>query len=620
MASVNTVTASISTGESSPPDCGVRRAAFYFASRGQWLFAWLHLPERGPALDHGVVVCPPLGHEQIHAHRSLRHLADALARSGFPVMRFDYHGTGDSAGSDEDADRVATWRANICDAGSWLREHQGCRRISLIGVRLGAVLATQVAESAEVDGLLLWEPVVKGRAYVRQMKTLSLTATDSDRSPGESADGIEAAGFVLTEETLATLTQLDLLQCRPRCRRALIVVRDDMPADTRLLEHFEGLGIEARQTAQPGYADMMAEPHYTRVPAEAIACAVDWLRAGAQDAGRLADDRDDCPLVSVAEFPHLEIRERVLWVSRRPQLFGIVSEHAGWAVDHLPFIVMLNGGAAYRVGPNRLYVELARQLAGQGFRCLRMDLCGLGDSIAADGERENDTYTATAFRDMGLTLRRLREQEGARRIILLGLCSGAYFAFQAAAQLSDPALIESVLINPLTFYWREGMSLEVTPAQKLKSFRQGIESAWQPQKWLKLLSGRSKIGIRGAFRTLLERWQLGHPPGTARNDAALGDAAAPPNGCPSHPTREDLPADLERIARAGRRLSCFFSRADPGYDLLTIYARRKVNELCRAAALSINFIEEADHTFSRRTTRQALAQALSTHLARRYVT
>src|SRR6476646_11899176 len=86
--------------------------AFYLASGGRPLFAWLH-PGR---LGHGVVICPPVGHEQVHAHRSLRHLAEAINRRGLPVLRFDYHGTGDSAGSDADPDRLATWRQNVRDA------------------------------------------------------------------------------------------------------------------------------------------------------------------------------------------------------------------------------------------------------------------------------------------------------------------------------------------------------------------------------------------------------------------------------------------------------------------------------------------------------------------------
>src|SRR5207248_357876 len=101
-------------------------------------------------------------------HRSLRHLADALAAVGWPCVRFDWHGTGDSGGSDEDPDRVATWLANIRDAQAWLTRQLGCKRISVVGLRLGATLAAHAASAEEIDGLVLWAPVVKGRRYVRE--------------------------------------------------------------------------------------------------------------------------------------------------------------------------------------------------------------------------------------------------------------------------------------------------------------------------------------------------------------------------------------------------------------------------------------------------------------------
>ena len=103
----------------------VRRTPIYFDSQGQPLFGWVHRPEQACQRLPGVVICPPLGHEQIHSHRSLRHLADALAHAGFAVLRFDYHGTGDSAGMLEEADRHATWLANIRSAAQWLRSELG---------------------------------------------------------------------------------------------------------------------------------------------------------------------------------------------------------------------------------------------------------------------------------------------------------------------------------------------------------------------------------------------------------------------------------------------------------------------------------------------------------------
>ncbi len=472
--------AAIPVRPASPPATAVRRTAFYLESGQESLFAWLHCPDRPTHAGHGVVLCPPLGHEQVHAHRSLRHLADACARAGYPTLRLDYHGTGDSAGSDEDPDRWATWLRNVRDAQTWMRRHLSCERLSLIGVRLGAALAALAAESVEI--LILWAPVVKGRSYVREMKALSLAAGGAPAATGD----LEPAGFVLTEQTAQDLGRLDLLQCRPSCRRVLILARDDMAADTRLLEHLQALGIDAEQCPAAGYADMMAEPHYTRVPHEAIARAVDWLGT---------PEGSDRPIPSAEDWPTQallapKLRESAVRIGRQ-ELFGIVSESAVPASASLPFIILVNAGSAYRVGPNRLYVSLARHLAGCGFRCLRLDLGGLGDSPSADPERENDPYPATAFRDVDLAISHL----DAERVVLMGLCSGAYVAFQSAARLPSPALVEALPINPLTFCWRDGMSLEASPAERLKHFRERITAALQPRKWLKLLSGRSKLGI-----------------------------------------------------------------------------------------------------------------------------
>ena len=157
-------------GVSPAPPVQVRRTPFYCTSQGASLFAWLHQSEADRHCQRGVIICAPVGYEQIHAHRSLRHLADALAAAGFPTMRIDYNGTGDSAGTDEDPDRHATWLANLRSAMSWMRDELGCEAVGLVGLRLGAALAAQVAALEPVHDLVLWTPVIKGRAYVREMK------------------------------------------------------------------------------------------------------------------------------------------------------------------------------------------------------------------------------------------------------------------------------------------------------------------------------------------------------------------------------------------------------------------------------------------------------------------
>ena len=615
--------------ELTPSDTeSVRRTAFYLESQGQPLFAWLHHRVEPMGFDHGVIVCPPIGYEQLHAHRSLRHLADRLAHEAVPVLRFDWHGTGDSAGVDEDGGRVATWMANVRDAVQWMRQRLGCRQISLIGLRLGGTLAAIAAPDLEIDNLVLWAPVMKGRAYVREMKAISLTAETAPRIAPDADGTIEAAGFVLSSETAADLSQLDLLRCQPQCQRVLLVSRDDLPDDTRLSDHLSATGIGVEKTAAPGFVEMMAEPHRSQVPKTAIRQIATWLtqQISAEAAPTAVIDISSATptetLMSSAMSPlpkeaNQHFRESAVRFSTQPDLFGIVCEPAAPVADDLPLVVLLNAGSSYRIGPGRLNVFLARQLARQGFRTVRLDFCGLGDSVSPDSKQENDSYSATAFRDIELVLNELQHRFGARQIVLMGLCSGAYAAFQSAAQIQNPVLVESVLINPLTFFWRDGMTVDDSPVKELLSIHHYVGSALEPSKWLKLFSGRSQIGIFGAIKIVLRKLgvlRLSQP--VARIHSNNGT----PVVGPGHPQEEDLPGDLDRIVRSRRTLAMFFSTTDPGYSILTFHARRKVKQLRRSGRLNVSFIADADHTFSTRAARQTLGREISDYLCHRYRT
>jgi pimeloyl-ACP methyl ester carboxylesterase len=469
----------------------------------------------------------------------------------------------------------------------------------LIGLRLGASLAVQAAADHSVENLILWEPVVKGRRYVREMQALSLTAANQPQPIADAPDLIEAGGFVLTKQTVEDVGRIDLLTVQPKCSRVLIVVRDDMPEDSRLRDAWLGLGLDVQQIRQPGYAAMMAEPHQTKVPEQAIGRIVHWLRSdlpfAAGGAPRALLPATQCELPGISE--------RLLRLSQEPNLFGILSEPKEDAAQHRPLIILTNAGSAYRVGPNRLHVLLARHLAAQGFRVLRLDLCGLGDSVTTDPSNENHPYTATAFRDLNLTLQYARLHLGVTRAVLMGLCSGAYMAFQAAASFADPMLVESVLINPLTFFWKDAMADETPSLQAHRRRHYYWQAILQPSKWWRFLTGKTQIRIGGAVRLLIDRF------------ISAKDADAATAECePDYPVADDL----ERVARAGRHLALFISDSDPGYSILTFHAKKMVSALRKARMLDVAFIPNADHTFSASMRRREVIQLIAAHLLRRY--
>lgn len=150
----------------------------FFGESDRQLFGAYHAPAPGAPARGGAVLCPPWGPEYLVSHRILRRLAVRLSESGYHVLRFDYHGTGDSAGGREDGD-LATWLADASLAVDELRDMSGCTTVAAVGIRLGAVIAWRLAVSRpDVHAAVLWDPVVRGDGYVRE---LAAAQVETDR-------------------------------------------------------------------------------------------------------------------------------------------------------------------------------------------------------------------------------------------------------------------------------------------------------------------------------------------------------------------------------------------------------------------------------------------------------
>src|SRR5690348_1567987 len=147
---------------------GFRAQPGWFGPEGRARFGWFYGPDRTKGTT-GVVIVPPFGRDDICAHRTLRHLAEASARNGFITLRFDLDGCGDSAGNDSDSERVESWIASVLDACDRVRS-AGARQLLLVGIRLGATLAALAAQRRDdVAALVAFNAVIRGKTWLREL-------------------------------------------------------------------------------------------------------------------------------------------------------------------------------------------------------------------------------------------------------------------------------------------------------------------------------------------------------------------------------------------------------------------------------------------------------------------
>jgi len=244
----------------------------FFGPPDSPLFGCHHAPPLQSRGAGGVLVCQPVGHEYFACHRAVRQLAIRLSQSGRAVLRFDFYGSGDSAG-EAAAGLPSRWIDDISSGVAELGAQSA--GVSLVGLRLGATLALLRQQRGEcADNLVVWDPVVDGRRYVAEMlalhrKRFGRTTTD------------EALGYPLPPSVRAELEQIDLLKTEaPRARRLLLVETGAPREETRALEQRlrdRGAAVEYRAFAGP--AIWQDQPSQPPVPAAVIQFIVSWMRS-----------------------------------------------------------------------------------------------------------------------------------------------------------------------------------------------------------------------------------------------------------------------------------------------------------------------------------------------------
>jgi alpha-beta hydrolase superfamily lysophospholipase len=565
--------------------------------------AGFHHAARPPiARASTVVLCPPIGYDAMLTYRTYRHLAERLAALGFHVLRFDYHGTGDSAGSPDEPGRVAAWQASIDAAIDHLQARTGIRGATLFGIRTGALLAAVAANRREdVSTVVLWAPGQNGRSYVREFR-----AFNTKHAPVEAANGAPeqkdevVAGYFLSAETLDALSQIDLLATDfAAVKRVLLLGRDDLPGtEPRLAAHWAAKGVATEHSAVAGYAGMMRDAEFSTLPDAALGFIVDWLAAahGPAQGATTAPRSSIAPVLLAQSREGRPIEERAVAYDDSGRLFGILARRPQpFARRARTAVLFLNVGSNHHIGPHRMYVALSRELAAAGFSAFRFDVAGLGDSRTAPGQKENVLYARGSIFDVQQAMTYLTRTIDAERFVLFGICSGAYLAYHTT--VVDARVAAQILVNPQTFEWREGDSLEIKiKKESFKATRFYRKALFKKDTWVRLY--QRDINLRGIADELVDRSKKQV---AARISRALSTS---PDGAGK------VARAFASISDRGTESLLVYSGNDGGIDVIEAHLGTGGGRMRRRKNFHFEIIDGADHTITPLASQRELERLL----------
>ncbi len=286
------------------------------------------------------------------------------------------------------------------------------------------------------------------------------------------------------------------------------------------------------------------------------------------------------------------IREQALLLGQRKSLVGIIAQDPSVGRADLPAIVILNAGIIHRVGPNRIFVQLARLLAAAGHLVLRFDLSGVGDS---DPRSDGLPPLDAALADIREALDSLQSTRQVDRVVLVGLCSGADHSIIYGGQ--DPRIAGVVLIDP---------SVPRTTGYYLRHYRGRM---FRLQSWRNVVSIRHPLWK--ALRQSLTPSPATAPPGEGLDLEPLPDLQSPE-------VRTFLGKAYARTLSAGVQIMAVFSggRADQHNhprQLLEAFP-----DVPFGSQLRLESLGSADHTFSVEADRRRLMELIIEWAARQF--
>jgi pimeloyl-ACP methyl ester carboxylesterase len=571
----------------------IRSAACWLGPSDRPLFTRLDTPAAGLIVG-AVVVCPTMGLEAAYSARAVGDLARRLAASGWAALRVDYPGMGDSSGSWTDPDLVADWLNSIRGAIDYARALDA-PRIALVGMRIGATLAAEVAGDGGVDDLVLWDPCATGKAFLREQRALWSFLRDQATEWGTLREGevwgsgeaigdgsVEAPGVLFSANTTSDLERLAAAPSgQALASRELLLFRKGRKPPRALADRLVLPRVESVEIA--GQEALLDTDAVT--PEATLEQIVSWLSDGARPVVRIGEPETVTTAVLRSEGG-TAVQERAIDIGPA-RLFGILTEPSVGPAAGLSAI-FLNAGRIGHDGPARLWVDLARSWASEGIRCLRVDLSGIGDSPTRPGRTELVEFPADALHDLS-DVRRAMSTEPESEHVLVGLCSGGYHAIESALMTPGASVC---VINPALAYYRpvEPPPRRFEPSAELGFSDRKAWGATRPR--VSRLVGQLDP-LRRAARRIPGVWWA--------HKRFLVTAS---------PART-----FERLAQSGADALLIVGNVEE--RKLCRGERRRFRSLVRKGHLQVETVPGLEHTLFERTGREHVSEVLHSYVARR---
>jgi pimeloyl-ACP methyl ester carboxylesterase len=274
------------------------------------------------------------------------------------------------------------------------------------------------------------------------------------------------------------------------------------------------------------------------------------------------------------------MKEEALLFGHRGSLVGVMTDPPETeAGRNLPAVLLLNAGIVHRVGPNRLYVKIARMLAAMGFVALRFDFSGIGDSGVPGNALP---FAERAIQETQEAMSHVSTLRGIKRFVLMGICSGATVSFRTACR--DPRVAGVVLINARGHLHDANDRSDAYIRNHTLArhyMRLALFSSFRAKNWMKAITG--KVDYLDVIKRLTAGSRIGSL--FAHKGKVTGEAGR-------------VAGDLRSLSERKVRLLNIYSEGDEGLDYLHVILGDKLTEWRASGSLRLEMIEGANHTFT----------------------